>query len=132
MLPFRVSLDPGESPFRQTVFAATRAIVSGELGEGDPFPSVRDLSQALRINPNTAHKVVAELIRQGLLEARPGIGTVVAAGRPPTPEEREALLSNEVEVLVVEARRLRLTRDQLHEAVDTHWNDLSGACDDPA
>ena len=80
MLPFDVELRGGESPYRQIVYAATKAIVSGELAPGDPFPSVRELSQALKINPNTGQKVIAELTRDGLLEVRPGIGTVVAAG----------------------------------------------------
>jgi DNA-binding transcriptional MocR family regulator len=54
-------------------------MVSGQLRPGDPFPSVRALSKELKINPNTAHKIVAHLVNEGLLETRPGIGTVVAA-----------------------------------------------------
>src|SRR6478609_1192856 len=106
MLPFPVALKPGESPYRQVVYAATRAIVSGDLPTGATFPSVRELSQALKINPNTAQKIVGELIRAGLLEVRPGIGTVVAAVPRGSAAERRALLSDEVEELVVEAKRL--------------------------
>ena len=130
MLPFRVTLDPTEPPGRQVVFAATRAIVSGELREGDAFPSVREISQALRINPNTAHKAVAELIRKGLLEARPGVGTVVAAGRPVDPAERDALLSAHLEALVVEARRLEISREELERALRSSWDELMGDNDD--
>nr|MBA3891553.1 GntR family transcriptional regulator [Gemmatimonadaceae bacterium] len=110
MLPFSVSLAAGESPFRQVVYAATRAVLSGELSPGAPFPSVRELSQALKINPNTAQKVIAELVRTGLLEVRTGIGTVVTSGRRATAAERRRLLTHEVEQLVVEARRLGLSR----------------------
>src|SRR5512142_1638002 len=104
MLPFRVELRAGESPYRQVVFAATRAVVAGELPAGSTFPSVRELSQALKINPNTAHKVVAELVRSGILEVRPGIGTVVCAGRRRSREEGELL-----------------------EAVRRRWVELGGA-----
>src|SRR5687768_17936827 len=113
MLTFPVTLSPGESPYRQIVYAATRAIVSGDLAPGSTFPSVRELSQALKINPNTAQKAIAELIRDGLLEVRPGIGTVVTAGRRASASERRRLLSSEVEQLVVEAKRLGLTRDEV-------------------
>lgn len=126
MLPFEVVLRPGESPYRQVVYAATRAIVSGELPTGSAFPSVRELSQALKINPNTAHKVVAELVRDGLLEVRPGIGTVVAARPRSSPEERRRLLSEEVERLVVEAKRLGLERDEVLDAVAAKWAELFG------
>ena len=124
MLPFDVVLRAGESPYRQVVFAATRAILSRELTPGTPFPSVRELSQALKINPNTAQKVVAELTRDGLLEVRPGIGTVVAAGRRATAAERRQLLSRDVERLVVDAKRLGLAKSDVADAVADRWDAL--------
>jgi GntR family transcriptional regulator len=126
MLPFAVTIRPGESPYRQIVYAATKAVVSGELAPGAPFPSVRELSQALKINPNTAHKVVAELIRDRLLEVRPGVGTVVSNGRRATAAERRALLSSEVEQLIVEARRLGLTKQDVTNAIADRWTALFG------
>jgi GntR family transcriptional regulator len=126
MLPFVITLKPGESPYRQAVYAVTKAVMSGDLKPGAPFPSVRKLSQALKINPNTAQKVVAELVRDGLLEVRPGIGTVVAAGRRSSAAERRALLSREVEQLVVEAKRLGLSRSDMVDAVRARWDELFG------
>jgi GntR family transcriptional regulator len=124
MLPFPVTLKAGEAPYRQVVYAATKAIVSGELLPGTSFPSVRELSQALKINPNTAQKVVAELVRDGLLEVRPGVGTLVTNGRRASAAERRSLLSAEVEQLVVEARRLGLERDDVINAVSARWAEL--------
>ena len=126
MLPFSVVLKPGESPFRQIVYAATKAVVSGELAPGAPFPSVRELSQALKINPNTAQKVVAELVRDGILEVRPGVGTTVTNRRQASAADRRALLSREVEELVVEAKRLGLTRDDVLKAITKRWSALFG------
>ena len=124
MLPFAVALRSGESPYRQIVYAATRAIVSGELDSGAAFPSVRELSQALKINPNTAQKAIAELVRAGLLDVRPGIGTVVANGRRPSAEEKRQLLRDELERVVVEAKRLGLTKAELMHAVAARWSAL--------
>lgn len=126
MLPFVVTLAPGQSPYRQIVYAATKAVVSGELAPGASFPSVRELSQALKINPNTAQKVVAELVRDGLLEVRPGIGTVVTQGRRASAAARRALMSKEVEQLVVEAKRLGLSKADVMKAVDARWAELFG------
>ncbi|MEM7413929.1 MAG: GntR family transcriptional regulator [Gemmatimonadota bacterium] len=116
----------GESPYRQIVYAATRAVVAGELPVGAPFPSVRVLSQSLKVNPNTAQKAVTELVRAGLLEVRPGIGTVVAAWGPASADDRTALLTEEVERLVVEARRLGLRRSDVSDAVEAVWTELFG------
>lgn len=127
MLPFTVRLRTGVSVYRQLVYAVQKAVVSEQLLPGDRFPSVRNLSQELRINPNTAQKVVRRLVDQGLLEVQPGIGTIVARLPEATPRERSALLEDEVEQLVVEARRLSLTRDQLIRAVEDQWDGLSAA-----
>jgi len=94
---------------------------------GAPFPSVRVLSQALKVNPNTAHKVVGELVRAGILEVLPGVGTVVAKWGPSSSEERRLLLSDDVERLVVEAKRLGLTEGEVLDAVSARWAELFGA-----
>jgi len=125
VLPFTVTLRPGLSVHEQVVFAVKRAIVSGRLKPGDEFPSVRVLSRELRINPNTAHKVVATLIGDGMLEVRPGIGTCVAERSASTSEERRLLLREDVERLAVDARHLGLNVEDVVDAVIEHWNRLN-------
>jgi GntR family transcriptional regulator len=125
MLPFKVQLRPGVSPYRQIIYAVEKSVVCGQLHPGDPFPSVRTLSQTCKINPNTAHKAIAELIRRGLLEVRPGIGTVVSEAPRAPASKRSALLKDDLERLVVEAKRLSLDLDALLGAVEEHWKRLS-------
>ena len=124
MLPFSISLQSGEPLFDQVVYAVTRAVVTGQLRVDDPFPSVRTLSQELKINPNTAHKIVAALIADGLLQVRPGIGTVVAQGRSGGIAARRALLEDDVERLVVEAKKAGVSLPHVIAAVRRHWNRL--------
>jgi len=125
VIPFRLVFQPGISLYEQAAYAAKKAMVSGQMRPGDPFPSVRALSKALKINPNTAHKVVTHLIAEGLLEVRPGTGTVVAS-RASTLSERSHLLKKELEQLVVEAKRLGLELDDVTAAVEQHWKRLEG------
>ena len=128
MIPFRVPFRVGVPLFEQVVYAAKKAIISGQLRPGDPFPSVRSLSRELHINPNTAHKVVTHLINERLLETHPGIGTVVAPLPDATSEnrrERTHLLGHQIEELVVEARRLGIEQDDLLESLSAHWQRLS-------
>jgi GntR family transcriptional regulator len=82
------------------------------------------LSKALKINPNTAHKVIGQLIADGLIEVQPGLGTVVAERPASSAGERAHLLKNELEQLVVEAKRLGLTLDEITEAMAAHWERL--------
>ena len=125
MLPFSVHFRAGEPVYTQVVYAAVRAMVSGQLRVGDLFPSVRSLSQELRINPNTAQKVIGALKEKGLLEVQPGVGTLVARLPEFDRRQRVQLLREQAEELVVEAMRLRLEPDEVVEAVREHWARLS-------
>src|SRR5690349_21726071 len=105
--PLNLILRPGESIFDQGVFAARKA-----------FPSVRALAADLRIHPNTAHKVIQHLIAERWLEARPGIGTVVAPPPQALPGDKKRLLQTEVEQLVVEAKRVGAGLEDVIESIE--------------
>ncbi len=127
VIPFRVQFRPGVSLCEQVVYAAKKAMISGQMRPGDPFPSVRVLSRELRINPNTAHKVVTHLIGSGLLETRPGIGTVVASLPESSRSARTHLLGQEIEQLVVEAKKLGITLQDTVSSIEAHWERLGGS-----
>jgi GntR family transcriptional regulator len=126
VLPFSIELKPGLPVAEQILFAVKKAVVVGQLRPGDRFPSVRVLSQELRINPNTAHKVIAALVSQGVLVTTPAVGSIVAEREPGARKERTELLGAEVEWLVVEAKKLGLTLDDVQAAVAAHWKKLGG------
>ena len=126
MIPWRLTFKPGISLYKQVVYSAKKAVIAGQIRPGDPFPSVRTLSKELKINPNTAHKVIAQLTAEGLLEVRPGIGTVVAELPKSRASERISLVANEVEQLVVEAKKLGMELDDVVDAVSEHWERLGG------
>lgn len=122
LLNFKIQ--PGASIFDQVVFAAIKAFLSGEFHPGQPFPSVRALASDLKIHPNTAHKVVQHLIQERWLEVRPGIGTVIAARPKARGGDRKRLLHQEVERLVVEARRVGVRLQEVIQAISDQWNKL--------
>ena len=122
-LPFSIAIRPGEPVTGQVVFAVTRAVVVGQLRPGDPFPSVRTLGQELRVNPNTAHKIIAALTDQRILTVVPGVGTVVseAAARGTS----RARFDDQIERLVVDARRAGVTLSELMAQLREHWSQTS-------
>jgi GntR family transcriptional regulator len=126
MIPFRIHFRPGVSLYEQVIYAAKKAIISGQLRPKDAFPSVRVLSKELKINPNTAHKVVTHLLALGLLETLPGIGTVVAELPEASKAERTQLLGSETEQLVVEAKKLGIDLKDMVESIEIHWKRLGG------
>ena len=127
MLPFSISLRDGVPVYEQVTYAVTRAIVSRQLRPGDLFPSVRALSQELKINPNTAHRIVAALVEEGLLVVRPGIGTEVADVRRPATALHRETLEQDIERLTVAARRAGWSLPDIVTAFRRHWARLTAA-----
>ncbi len=124
MLPFSIELKPGLPITEQVIFAVKKAVVAGQLKPGQAFPSVRVVSQELQINPNTAHKIVAALVAQGVLVTTPAVGSVVAEQAAGDRAERAELLGADLERVVVEAKKLGLTLDEVQAGLAAHWKKL--------
>lgn len=124
MKRLRLEFKAGVPIYEQLLYAARKAIVSGEFAVGDAFPSVRTLSAELRINPNTVHKALSALKDAGLIETVPGIGHRVAGMPEGSAKERAALLGPETEALVLRARELGVSRQELIASINKHWDIL--------
>jgi GntR family transcriptional regulator len=77
MIEFSLDTSSGVSPYLQVVHQVRRALRLGLLEQGDQLPTVKDVVASLAINPNTVLKAYRELERDGLVAARPGVGTFV-------------------------------------------------------
>lgn len=55
-------------------------IIDGILNEGEALPSVRKVAADYQINPITASKAYAELVDEGLVEKRRGLGMFILDG----------------------------------------------------
>jgi DNA-binding transcriptional regulator YhcF (GntR family) len=79
VIEFHLDGRSGLSPYQQLVQQVRHALRLGLLNEGDQLPKVKDVVAALAINPNTVLKAYRELEHDGLVAARPGVGTFVTA-----------------------------------------------------
>ena len=77
MIEFVLDGRSGVSPYLQIVQQVRHALRLGLLELGDQLPTVKDVVGQLAINPNTVLKAYRELERDGLVAARPGVGTFV-------------------------------------------------------
>ena len=79
MIEFHLDANSGLSPYQQVVQQVRHALRLGLLNEGGQLPKVKDVVAGLAINPNTVLKAYRELEHDGLVSARPGVGTFVTA-----------------------------------------------------
>jgi GntR family transcriptional regulator len=66
--------------YRQLRDRVVAMILDGVLKEGDPLPSVRTVAAEYRVNPLTVLKGYQQLVADGLVETRRGLGMFINAG----------------------------------------------------
>lgn len=77
MIEFHLDSRSGVAPYLQLVQQVRQALRLALLAEGDQLPTVKDVVAKVAINPNTVLKAYRELEYEGLVAARPGVGTFV-------------------------------------------------------
>src|SRR6202167_4177462 len=77
MIEFQLDEGSGVATYLQLVQQVHQGLRLGILERGDQLPTAQQVVAQLAINPNTVHKAYRELEREGLVRARPGMGTFV-------------------------------------------------------
>jgi GntR family transcriptional regulator len=77
MVEFHLDTRSGVAPYQQVVQQVRQALRLGLLQVDEQLPTVKEVVKSIAINPNTVLKAYKELEHQGLVAARPGIGTFV-------------------------------------------------------
>jgi GntR family transcriptional regulator len=77
VIEFHLDSRSGVAPYLQLIHQVRHALRLDLLREGDRLPTVKEVASGLAINPNTVLKAYRELEYQGLVAARPGVGTFV-------------------------------------------------------
>ncbi|MFF8608004.1 GntR family transcriptional regulator [Streptomyces sp. NPDC015346] len=111
MLEYRIDRRSGVATYLQIVQQTKQALRMGVLEPGDRLPTAREVVEATAINPNTVLKAYRELEREGLVEARRGLGTFVRATLGAAPAASP--LRGELADWARRARETGLTRDDV-------------------
>ena len=76
MIVFRLNPSSGVPPYLQLAQQIRQALMAGVLVPGDQLPTVKEVVAQVAVNPNTVFKSYRELEREGLVQGRPGAGTL--------------------------------------------------------
>jgi GntR family transcriptional regulator len=113
MIEFHLDGRSGLSPYMQLVRQVRQALRLGLLCEGDQLPTVKEVVARLAINPNTVLKAYRELEHEGLVAARPGVGTFVTATLADTSLAAHGPLRQELQRWLAKARRAGLDDESI-------------------
>jgi GntR family transcriptional regulator len=101
--------------YRQLRDRVVAMILDGVLKEGDPLPSVRTVAAEYRVNPLTVLKGYQQLVDDGLVETRRGLGMFINAGARNLllQGERQKFLAEEWPRVHATIQRLGLKTEEL-------------------
>lgn len=125
-MQFHLNPHDGLPIYKQLIAQVKNMLGSGRLLPGDEMPSVRALARQLLVNPNTVARAYRELETMGLLTSRQGSGTFVTdAGSPLAAKEKKRLLTEKADALLLDARQLGFTWQQLQKLLEERAAELN-------
>ncbi|MET0279689.1 MAG: GntR family transcriptional regulator [Steroidobacteraceae bacterium] len=109
--------DESQPIYRQLRDRVVAMVLEGVLKEGEPLPSVRQVASEYRLNPLTVLKAYQQLVDEGLVEKRRGLGMFVSPGAS------SALMKDErLRFLEQEWPRIQATIQRLGLSAETLFN----------
>jgi GntR family transcriptional regulator len=113
VIEFQLDPTSGVATYLQLVQQVHQALRVGILETGDRLPTAQQVVSKLAINPNTVFKAYRDLEREGLVQARPGQGTFVVRGLPPSDPAAQSRFLDSMTTWVRRARAAGLALDDI-------------------
>ncbi|HEY2273522.1 MAG TPA: GntR family transcriptional regulator [Jatrophihabitantaceae bacterium] len=126
MIEFHLDSSSGVPTYAQLVQQVHQALQLGMLEPGDRLPTAVQVVSSLAINPNTVLKAYRDLEREGLVRARPGLGTFVVGQLPRTDPAAQAKFRKSMASWLRSARDAGLTADEIEAIYHTTFRDAFG------
>ena len=123
MIDFYLEPSSGVPTYVQLVQQVHQALQLGLLAPGDRLPTAQQVVSSLAINPNTVLKAYRELERDGLVRARPGLGTFVIGQPPRTDPVAQVRFRKSMAAWLRSARAAGLSADEIEAIFRTAFRD---------
>ncbi|MCF6239363.1 MAG: GntR family transcriptional regulator [Candidatus Marinimicrobia bacterium] len=111
--------------YQQLAESIRQDILAGALREGNAIPSIRQISSAYSLNPQTVLNATQLLIQEGLLEKRRGLGLFVQQNAPKQLNRIacDRFKNETVQALVDEAQLLSISQDDLIDLIQKTYGE---------
>ena len=101
------------------------AIVTSILKEEETIPSIRVLAQQYKLNPQTISNAVSDLISEGILYKKRGIGMFVEKGAQKKLKKKKGneFRNSDLKKLVFKSKSLGITKIELMNILDSIYEE---------
>ena len=114
----KFDLDLSKPLYEQVLQQIRGSIARGGIALGDKIPSVRELAQTLKINPNTVMRAYQELERDGLTETRRGQGTFITTNGEVVENIRHTLAQEATKEFLEKMHSIGFTRSDIQRFLE--------------
>ncbi|MDF2719913.1 MAG: GntR family transcriptional regulator [Paenibacillus sp.] len=119
-----VSLASGEPIYQQIKEQIKKQILSGQLAEGDPLPSIRNLAHDLQISVITTKRAYDELEQEGLVVSVAGKGTFVSEkNKESIREVKYRQLEEHIRQIAAESKALGLKKEDVVSLIELFYGE---------
>ena len=126
MIEFHLEPASGVPTYVQLVQQVHQALQLGLLEPGDQLPTAQQVVAKLAINPNTVLKAYRDLEREGLVRARPGLGTFIVGELPRADPVAQAKFRRSMATWLRSARDAGLSAKEIEAIYRTAFRDSFG------
>ena len=123
---FQITFKSSKPVYLQLVDQVKAAAASGALRAGEPLPSIRPLSEELRVNRNTVAKAYTQLEAEGIIETAQGRGCFLKAAQSLLKKDaRRKLLIEEIDQSIVQAHHLQVDKSEFLRLAEDRFDSFA-------
>lgn len=119
----RLKLNTKDPVYIQIALYIKKKILSGEISDGDPLPSRRDIAAMLEINPNTAQKAYKFMEDEGYVMTMGNAGSVIHIDDQIYSRIEAELTENMVKEFIQSAKDINLSFKKVFDLISDMWDD---------
>jgi len=100
-----------------------KRIGRGDLKSGDKLPSVREMAEELKVNPNTVQKAYQELEREGIIFTLRGMGSFITQDSEKILDLKKVMVREIIAKFLKDVRELNFSKDEILSLLDKYWKE---------
>ena len=101
-----------------------KAIIYGSLEEEEAVPSIRIMAKQYRLNPQTISNAISELLNEGILFKKRGIGMFVEKGAQKKLKTKtyEEFIQADLQKMVIKSKSLGISKKALLNLIENSYD----------
>ncbi len=119
-----MKFDESTPIYLQIKYEIEKAIIFGSIEEEEAVPSIRIMAKQYRLNPQTISNAISELLNEGILFKKRGIGMFVEKGAQKKLKAKtyDEFIEADLQNMITKSRSLGITKKELMKLIENSYD----------